>query len=249
MLARRVLGRAAVLAAVALLVFFWSAPAAAQQPADAATINDSIRRGVESLKKEQKASGSWGTGTNPKDNNGIGYTALAGLTLVECGVPITDPGLKKAALIVRNAATELDSTYELSLAILFLDRMKDKNDKKVIQLLAGRLISAQMPSGGWGYKTHKYPEVSVIQLVAALRKLNTPAEDGTKPDLNKLKQSVPADMRRLPVWDDTTGRLPADPEKKSQDLYDATTDNSNTHFAMLGLIAAQKHDVPVNRTF
>jgi hypothetical protein len=165
MLARRILGRAAVLAAVAPLSLLWSAPAAAQQPADQATIDNSIRRGVEFLKKGQKAAGHWGTGANPKDGNGLGYTALAGITLIECGEPLTDPGIKKAATIIRQNARDIDSTYELTLAIMFLDRLKTKSDVPLIQLLAGRLISAQMPSGGWGYKTHKYPEDSVTKLV------------------------------------------------------------------------------------
>ncbi len=257
MLARRVLGRAAVLAAVAPLVLVWSTPVAAQQPADPPTVARSIEMGVEFLKTQQKGAGHWGTSNGPKEGHNLGYTALVGLTLVECGVPTTDPRLKAAAQIIRANAQELDSTYELALAILFIDRMQDKkpldkvekNDKRVIQLLAGRLISAQMPSGGWGYKTHKYPETGVIQLVAALNKLSKPPKDGPKPDADKLKLTVPADMRRLAVWDDTTGKLPADPKDKRQDLYDATTDNSNTHFAMLGLWAARKYDIPVDRTF
>ena len=249
MLAHRVLGRAAILAAVAPIVLLWSAPAAAQQPADQATIDRRVEMGVNFLKREQKAAGHWGTGANPRDGHGIGYTSLVGLTLVECGVPTSDPRLKVAANLVRANSHELDSTYELALAILFLDRMKDKVDKRVIQLLAGRLISAQMPSGGWGYKTHKYAEPNVLKLLDSLRKLQNPPADGPKPDVDKLRKALPEDMRRLPVWDDTTGRLNADPKEKRHDLYDATTDNSNTHFAMIGLWAARKYDIPVDRTF
>lgn len=245
---RRILGRAAVLAAVAPFILVWSAPAAAQQPVDQATIERRIEMGVAFLKKEQKAAGHWGTGANPKDNNGLGYTSLAGITMIECGVPLTDPGIKKAASIIRQNARDIDSTYELTLAIMFLDRLKTKSDVPLIQLLAGRLISAQMPSGGWGYKTHKYPEDSVTKLVVALRKLSNPPADGPKPDIEKLRTSVPPDMRRLAVWD-TASVLSADPKEKRHDLYDATTDNSNTHFAMLGLWASRKYDIPVDRTF
>jgi hypothetical protein len=245
MFARRVLGRAAVFATLCLLAS--THPAAAQQPADQATINARIEMGKKFLQKEQKALGHWGTTDKPKDGHNIGYTALVGLTLVECGVPTTDPGLKKAANIVRGAAVDLDSTYELALAILFLDRMKDKVDKRVIQFLAGRLISAQMPSGGWGYKTHKYNEPSILALLAGLRKLSDPTKDA---DLTKIRASLPDDMRRLAVIiDPGPGRLPADAKDKRHDLFDATTDNSNTHFAMLGLWAARKYDIPVDRTF
>lgn len=246
----RPFGRAALLAVIALAVLR-PAPVAAQQPADEATVNRRVDMGVAFLKKQQRNSGYWGTGTGVEADAGhrLGYTALVGMTLVECGVPTSDPGLQRAARLIRQFSQDIDDTYDLTLAILFLDRMKDPVDKRVIRLLAGRLISAQMPSGGWGYKTHKYPEQSVLQLVAALKKLSGP--DGATQNLDKLKQSVPENMRRLAVWDDTTGRLPADPSKpeKRHDLYDATTDNSNTHFAMVGLWAARKYDIPVDRTF
>lgn len=247
----RPLGRAALLAAVAPLVLLLPATAAAAQPADEATVNRSIGMGVAFLKKQQRNSGYWGTGTGADADatHRLGYTALVGMTLVECGVPTSDPGLQRAARLIRQFAQDIDDTYDLTLAILFLDRMKDPVDKRVIRLLAGRLISAQMPSGGWGYKTHKYSEQSVLQLIAALKKLSGP--DGAKQDLDKLKQSVPENMRRLAVWDDTTGKLPPDPSKppKPHDLYDATTDNSNTHFAMVGLWASRKYDIPVDRSF
>ena len=61
-------------------------------------------------------------------------------------------------------------------------------------------------------------------------------------------------MRLLPIWADPAMRLPGDPpvikdRDRRHDLYDAITDNSNTHFAMIGLWAARKHDIPVDRTF
>src|SRR5256885_185034 len=63
------------------------------------------------------------------------------------------------------------------------------------------------------------------------------------------------DMRRLAIWDTTTGTLNADPpvakeKDKRSDLYDAITDNSNTHFAMLGLLAAnqREYDIPAERS-
>lgn len=248
-MARRVLVHTAALAAVVPLMLFWSGSAAGQQPADPATIERRIEMGVEFLKKQQKAAGHWGTSDKPREGHNLGYTSLVGLTLVECGVPTSDVRLKAAANIIRANAHEIDSTYELSLAILFLDRMKDKVDKRVIQLLAGRLISAQMPSGGWGYKTHKYSEPNVLKLLDALRKLSNPPADGPKPDADKLRQALPEDMRRLPVWDDTKGKPNSDPANKNSDLFDATTDNSNTHFAMVGLWAARKYDIPVDRTF
>lgn len=255
MLARRVLGRAAIFAALGLLAF--SGPAAAQQPIPPDVIEAHIERGKKFLQKEQKPAGFWGNGTGvgPGKGWGVGYTALAGLTLIECGVSKDDPGIKRAANVVRAVAGDLEDTYELALAILFLDRMKDKNDtrnenktdKRIIQLLAGRLMAAQMPSGGWGYKAKKYNEADVLQLVNGLRKLSDPTKDA---DLTKIRASLPVDMRRLAVIiDPGPGRLPQDAKDKGNDLLDATTDNSNTHFAMIGLWAARKYEIPVDRTF
>src|SRR5207253_1257734 len=51
------------------------------------------------------------------------------------------------------------------------------------------------------------------------------------------------------IIDPGPGRLPADPKDKGSDLLDATTDNSTTHFAMLGLWTARKYEIPVDRTF
>jgi hypothetical protein len=143
------------LAAVALLAAPRAAPA---QPADQDAIDKAIDAGVRYLRQVQNpAFGYWGPGTGPGAGKGwgVGYTAMAGVALIESGVPTSDTGLKKAAELVRVNATELDDTYEAALAILFLDRMKEEGYKPVIQMLAGRLIAAQGPTGGWGYKVKK----------------------------------------------------------------------------------------------
>jgi hypothetical protein len=250
MLARRVLAFA--LFASPLCVLGSARPASAD-PADPPAINHAIDWGVKYLQNEQKPNGVWGNGTGPGPEKGwgIGHTALAALTLIECGVPTTDPGIKRAAYVVRANVADITATYELALSILLLDRMKEKSDKKAIQLLAGRLIAAQMPSGGWGYKAIKRPlQPDVQQLLDVLRKMsNPPAPPAAPLDLVKLRASLPPDMRRLPVLFDPDAQLPSDPKDKGQDVYDATTDNSNTHFAMLGLWAARGYDVPTDRTF
>ncbi len=250
MLARRAF---ACTSLAAILCVFASAGPVAADPADKAAIDRAVERGVKFLKKEQKQAGFWGDGTGPGSGKGwgVGYTALAGMALLECGVPSTDPSIKKAASIVRLNVHELDDTYELSLAILFLDRMKDPTDKPRIQWLAGRLIAAQMPSGGWGYKATKYSQTNTTQLLAALRKLQAPVvPPAPPPDPLKVRATLPEDLRRLAVFTDTgAGRLPPDPNAKNSTLLDATTDNSNTHFAMVGLWTARKHDVPTDRTF
>jgi hypothetical protein len=109
-------------------------------------VNGAIDRGVAYLRKTQLGGGSWVKGTHA-----VGYAALAGLTLLECGVPPTDPAVLKAARFVRFNASTLAKTYELSLAVLFLDRLGNPRDRKLIQTLALRLIAGQNSSGGWTY--------------------------------------------------------------------------------------------------
>ena len=259
MLARRVFPLAAV---VAVLCLFASPRPAAAEPLDQVSIDRSIEWGVKYLQKGQKANGYWSD--DPKATWAVGFTALAGLTLAESNETVTNKddkaaaqaAIQRAARVVRTRVGEIDSTYELALVILFLDRVKDKGDRATIQYLAARLISAQMPSGGWGYKVPKLALSDSATLLAALRKLTPPAKpkDGDPPfDLEKARKAavatLPGGMRKLPVLFDPDPQLPPDAKDKRNDLYDATTDNSNTHFAMIGLWAARKYDVPTDRTF
>jgi hypothetical protein len=111
-------------------------------------VNEAIDRGVAYLRKSQLKSGSWAKKDQPHQ---MGYAALAGLTLLECGVPPTDAAVKKAYRFVKFNAPNLAATYELSLAVLFLDRLGSSKDRKLIQTLALRLIAGQNSAGGWTY--------------------------------------------------------------------------------------------------
>src|SRR5262249_20188333 len=118
------------------------------------------------LRKTQLKTGSWGGGTYA-----VGYAALPGLTLLECGVPAKDPAVAKAARFVRFYSPTLNkhSTYQLSLAILFLDRLGDPKDRKLIQSMALRLVAGQNSAGGWTYECpYLYPSQEQ-QLLKALR--------------------------------------------------------------------------------
>ena len=160
------------------------------QPLDQAAVDRAVQQGVEFLRRTQNPQGHWGTGTGPGGGKGwaVGYTCLAGLALVECGVPTSDPGLRNAISGIRRHADELENTYEVALAILFLDRMGEKSDKRIIQMLAGRLISGQTPTGGWGYNTTKYTAAESATLLAALRKFSPP-------------QAEPPPSPRSATWD------------------------------------------------
>lgn len=224
--------------------------ARAQQPADKDTVNRAVEVGVRYLKSKQKANGAFGDDAGKSRQ--VGYTALCGLSLVECGVPVSDPGIRRAAALVRAQTNDVDATYDAALAILFLDRMKEKSDKRYIHLLAGRLIAAQMPSGGWGYALSKNTEPETSALFAAVKKLTPAEKDKDKFDPSKARAAalalLPATMRNLPVLYDPPAHLPNDP-KKTGTVAPPVSDTSNTHFAMIGLWTARKHDVPVDRTF
>src|SRR5262249_33574266 len=82
-------------------------------------VNEAIDRGVAHLRQD------W---CHPKEYQI--YFGLLGLTLLECDVPRNDPAVGRIADLVRSQRN-LDATHELSLAILFLDRLGDPKDAEV----------------------------------------------------------------------------------------------------------------------
>lgn len=249
-------------------------------------VEEAINHGISYLRKNHNpATGSWGPGDGKKvgAEGGwlVGHAALVGLALLECGIPKDDPQLKAAAYVVRTATPLLDSTYEVSLAILFLDRMGDPKDRDRIQQLAVRLIVGQTPTGGWAYKVPIPQKEDTTKILAVLRAM-TPAQptvtvnfrerpsplglcikmsDDIRPkppgkadtDLEKAKEaalkSLAVGVRRLPVFQEGAKMPETDPEKRNSEPVNGTTDNSNTHFAIIGLWTARKHDVPTERSF
>jgi hypothetical protein len=244
-------------------------------------VNQAIDRGVAFLKSSQNPTGRWGAGAG----HAVGYAALPGLTLLECGVGAADPAVQKAATFVRGRCPKLTATYDLALAILFLDRLGDPKDRELIRTLALRLVAGQLPSGGWVYQCpvlsdqdHRNLYTLLVELQPRLpqygvRSAGLPStakglrpgekpnpEDklqtadppraggvvkepgaGAKPAAAKAaraKAALPAKLNQLPVLQELpAGQLPRD-----------SSDNSNTQFAMLGLWAAQRHGVPLDRT-
>ena len=59
--------------------------------------------------------------------------------------------------------------------------------------------------------------------------------------------SLPAKMKKLPVLFDPGSLIQEDPKEKRNDPTTGTTDNSNTHFAILGFVGGAPHDVPTDR--
>ncbi len=143
-------------------------------PREQAAVDRAIDGGVQFLKATTQKNGTWALfGAR----HAIGYAALPGLTLLECGVPADDPILQQTARCLRSHTAKLDTTYELSLAILFLDRLGDPQDSKLIQTFALRLIAGQSATGGWGYKCPVPSPKLENDLLAVLRHLNPPPLD------------------------------------------------------------------------
>jgi hypothetical protein len=198
-------------AVVALVLSAGAAPAAAQKDIDAA-----VQKGTDYLKGRFKG------GPVSFDAYQIGPTALAGIALLEAKVPANDPVVQTIARHVRDAAYTESKTYQLALCLIFLDRLEDRADLPLIQLLAVRLLAGQNARGGWGYDCAAAVEpAEAARLKAALRE-NPPA----------------------------AGKLHAEVEKYGGQLWQKREanrgdDNSNTQFAVLAVWAARKHGVPV----
>jgi hypothetical protein len=105
----------------------------------AVRVNHAIDRGVAYLRTLRPGQGY------PRDEG------LLGLTLLECGVPATDPSVRRLADLVRQRAKTLRKTYSLALAIFFLERLNNPYDHERIRSLALRLAAGQSVGGDWGY--------------------------------------------------------------------------------------------------
>jgi hypothetical protein len=229
-------------------------------PAEQAKVNDAVLRGVIYLRSMQGIDGSWAATDKP---HRLGYAALPGLTLMECGLPSSHSVIQKAEAFISQAAAKEGATYDIALAILFLDRLsgtqsdllqaltEKKRIDKIIEVLAYRLIAGQTVTGGWGYNCQVLDQQQHEQLKRAL-------------ELRKVIRARLAPwMKNLAVFQDPDKLMVAkDPAKEKRpkkkggekkepegSQQDTGTDNSNTHFALLGLWVAQRHDVPVERTF
>jgi hypothetical protein len=193
----------------------------AVSPAQQRQIDRAIADGVWYLKDHIHADGSWDNTVQKIPDLSVGFAALPGLTLLECGVPASDPVVKKAADLVRKEAAHLTgiryATYQISLAILFLDRLGDPRDKTLIQHLALCLIAGQRADGGWYYGCPPVDPKEVPRLLTLLR----------DPKLS------------LADWHKAASKGGAFPA--------GGWDNSNTQFAVLALWVGQRHQVAIDK--
>lgn len=233
-----------------------------------AKVDTTVEKAIAFLKRTQTDEGDW-----PKFYSGVfqclvGQCALPAYALLEAGVPANDPVIQKAARYLRPKVLDTNWTYEISLAILFFDRLRDPKDEKVIKTLALRLIAGQHRTGGWAYYCPAPKKEDEEPLLNLLGDLDRVYEKGKRPSMEtihslriprKLRLLTVFQDRRLIVWQERDVRKPprmdgkvAEPEWEkttNNPLVIVPTDNSNTQFAMLALWVAQRHGLPVRPTF
>jgi hypothetical protein len=257
------------LSAVVLGVFA-TTPAVADPPSRLppelqTAVNQAIEKGSMLLQRSESPWGSW---TDPKNEHKVGYAALRALTLLECGVGPKHPGIKESASFVRANTLFLDKTYDLSLAILFLDRLGDPKDRGRIVALAMRLVAGQTVTGGWSYKVpimSPHEHANLLELLNKLQPqsrldpllaLAPPRKGGVPTVIDPTSQGpdnplgIPPQFKALPAVLLEADKIPLiDPPDRLQSPLWGTTDNSNTQFALLALWTARRYGVPLDRSF
>jgi hypothetical protein len=236
-----------------------TAPAPDPLPPEVQTrIDAAVTRGLDFLGRSQQDSGTW------DDYHPAGLAALGGLTLLECGIPSEDPRVGKALRNIRAAVPTLASTYDLSLALLFLRRQGDEADRPVIQTLALRLAAGQTPAGGWAYECPLLTAEQERHLLAVLDALRPAAPEhlfapetatAAPPDkpgpadkkaedldgaAGQAFAALPPPLQHLPCL-----RPPSDAQQLPLGDH---SDNSNTQFAALALWGAGRQGLPVERS-
>lgn len=229
-----------------------------------AKVDKAIDKAVAFLKSHQREDGGWPSRW-PKSYP-VGHCALPAYALLEAGIPPTDPTIKRAAEYLRPKIVDVTGTYELSLAILFLDRLGNPKDKNLIRTCALRLIAGQHRTGGWSYLCPKLKEDDEDTLARLLAELNKVYEAGKKPTAVTIKHlDVPPSLQQLTVFQDrraiawrdlfrieslrNVGMSLEMPDVPGNRLIVIPTDNSNTQFAMLALWVAQRQGLPLHPTF
>jgi hypothetical protein len=224
-------------ASVFLLAIIVTTPAARATEQEA--INRAIDRGVASLKQLQQPDGTW---PHPQ----IGATALAGLTLLECDVPATDPAVRKAAEAVRAASVHLTHTYSIALSLLFLDRLGEESDVPIIESLTVRLLAGQTVNGGWDYNCPDVPEAEARRLTSLLKQRNeltTRPKGEPQRTTDKTGDAKAAGQRKL--TDEIRQQIDVI-NREAPRKQAGRDDNSNTQFAVLALWVARRHGLPVD---
>lgn len=180
---------------LAFLVLAATAAAALQDgppPTLEVRVNRAIDRGVEWLKKEQQADGSWGhTGT---DEFRRGTAALGFLTLIKSGVREGDPAIQKC-LHYFSGPPEFDRTYSTGVELMAWEALKrGKVDLPRVQAGAQWLMEHRDRSSKlWAYP---HGDVDLSNTQYAILGLHAAARMGVKIPPEFLLESILAVAKR-----------------------------------------------------
>ncbi len=225
-----------------LSMVFLALPARAT---DQKAIDVAVRSGAEYLEgryKDLKRAGEGGA-------EGVGPAAISGLALLESGKPADNVAVRAIATAVREASYSETRTYHLALCLLFLDRLGEKPDEPLIQLLAVRLLVGQNGNGGWTYACIESVPMAEEQRLRAKLGANQLVAGGKGAATDSAPMPPAKDA---PPHLGVAGRLHPEVERHRQGLLfqernrlALPDDNSNTQFAILAVWVARKHAVPV----
>ncbi len=217
---------------IGLLTLAALAAAPPARAADKDAVNAAIARGVKNLRSLQAQNGTWA------NDHTTGLTALCGLTLLECGVPVDDDAVQKAAAAVRSASATMDKTYDISLSILFFDRLGEAGDVPLIESLTVRLLAGQNLEGTWSYPCPPIGAEEQRRLTTLVKKREElgRAKDDPKPEPG---QRTVKDLPR-----EIQDQLAQVPRARHDGMLNG--DHSNTQFAVLGLWVARRYGLPVD---
>jgi HEAT repeats len=213
----------------------------------------------------------------PINGNGTGPAALAGLAMLESGVPASDEAVSNIIKACREACLSTSSTYEISLLIMLFDRLGAKADRPFIQFLTLKLLTGQVQDGSWSYQCQglaldpvRERQLRLDLLAGAKLTSGDGARTGTgkekpKPreDLDdgpkskkEPKKEPPKETTEEPTEDRNDGKPRLHPalEKLVPQAVGGGTgfnggsgDHSNTQFATVGLWCGRRHGVDVSK--
>jgi hypothetical protein len=126
------------------MAFLFAVHSASQ--ADNPVVELAIKRGALNIQRQQLQDGCW-----QSRGHRLGETALAGLALLAAGQPVDSPAVAAATRAVRQHALGNRETYDVSLAVMFLDRVGDRKDSETIRRLGESLAAGQAADGCWTY--------------------------------------------------------------------------------------------------